>query len=215
MFNTQEFIEKYGAQDHELTLGQKVVRYYLPRSIEQFIDTTDPMKGFPLWAKVWPASIVLADFMAALPVEDGKRTLEIGAGIGIAGIAAAAFGHDVVISECDPNALEFARAIAHLNGLADLPVICIDWADPAVAGPFDRIIGSEVVFRNDDLQPLQNLFQRLLKPGGEVVLSTEVRKPAIDFFQNLSASYDMKAQTRTLRSGADETKIVFCRMKSR
>ena len=165
MFNTQEFVEKYGAQDHELKLGGKVVRYYLPRSIEQFIDTTDPMKGFPLWAKVWPASIVLADYMAALPVEDGKKTLEIGAGVGIAGIAAAVFGHDVVISECDPNALEFAGANVHLNGLADLPVICIDWGDPVAAGPFDRIIGSEVVFRNDDLQPLQNFFPEAFKAG--------------------------------------------------
>ncbi len=44
-----------------------------PKSIEEYIDSKDPLQDFPLWAKVWEASWVLADFLAGLPAEPEKR----------------------------------------------------------------------------------------------------------------------------------------------
>ncbi len=212
MFSNQAFVEKYNPEIHEFKVGGRVFQYYLPKSIDRFIDFENPMKSFPLWAKVWPSSMVLADYLVSEPVNGERKTLEIGSGIGIVGIAASAFGHDVVVSEYNADALEFAKANARINGCADTSVISLDWNSPGSAGRFDRIVGSEVVFRKEDIFPLKNLFQSVLKPGGEVLLVSEIRRPLIEFVRNTNDLFDIKAQQRTLRAETEEIKIVFCRM---
>jgi predicted nicotinamide N-methyase len=77
-----------------------------PKFIEEYIDSQDPLKGFPLWAKVWEASWVLADFLTGMPAEPEKRFLEIGCGLGLVGVVAVSFGHKVVMTEHNPEAIE-------------------------------------------------------------------------------------------------------------
>ena len=87
----------------------------MPKFIEEYIDSQDFLQNFPLWAKVWEASWVLADFLAGLPSEPERRFLEIGCGLGLVGVVAASFGHKVIMTEHNPEAIEFARANADLN----------------------------------------------------------------------------------------------------
>lgn len=212
MLSNRDFVEKYDPEIRPLKAGGRTFKFYLPRTIDRFIDSEDPLKDFPLWAKVWPSSMVLADYMVSEPAGGDRKTLEIGAGIGIVGIAAFSFGHDIVMSESNANALEFARANAQINDCAELPIISLDWRQTGPSGRFDRIVGSEVVFRDDDILPLKNLFRSLLNPGGEIILSSEIRKPLIDLLRMMDGKYEIKVQTKVLRSGTEEMKIVFCKM---
>jgi predicted nicotinamide N-methyase len=212
MFNEKAFADKYGAEKVSLTICGRNFKFFLPRNIEKFIDLENPMNDFPLWPKVWPSSMILADYVASRPVENGKKILEIGAGIGIAGVAAAAFGHDVVISECNEDALEFARANAIINGQENVPVVSIDWNNPKSIGSFEQIIGSEVVFRNEDFAPLQNFFKTFLKPGGNVILTSEIRGATIEFFRQMSGLYNLSAQQKSLSSEEEKIKVIICKM---
>lgn len=213
MFSLDVFKTKFDVESHDLTIRGRKFYYFLPRSIEPFIDINFPLKDFPLWAKVWPSSMVLADFMASQPVDPEKRILEIGAGIGISGIAASAFGHNITITEYNTDAMEFARANAFINGFPDIPVVPMNWTKPQSTGRYDMIIGSEVIFREEDFAPIQKLFQSVLKHDGEIILVSEIRKPVLGFYHKMQEFFELKVQQKVLRSENEKIKIILCRMK--
>jgi len=187
----------------------------VPKFIEEYIDADNPFQDFPLWAKAWEASWVLADFLAGLPADPGKRFIEIGCGLGLVGVVAASFGHKVVMTEHNPDAIGFARANAELNHCSDVEIVDLDWTSPSLYGRFDYIVGSEVVYRNNDFEPLKNLFERLLKPDGEVVLCEGIRRTSLDFFKEMQNLFDLKAQQKSIRSSEKTVLVILCRMKRR
>jgi len=186
-----------------------------PKSIEEYIDPENPLQDFPLWAKAWEASWVLADFLAGLPAEPEKRFLEIGCGLGLVGVVATSFGHKVVMTEHNPDALPFARANVELNHCLGVEVIDLDWNSPSLYGRFDYIVGSEVVYHEKDFEPLKNLFERLLKPEGEVILCEGIRKTSLGFFKEMQHHFDLKAQQKSIRSPEKTVLVILCRMKRR
>jgi 2-polyprenyl-3-methyl-5-hydroxy-6-metoxy-1,4-benzoquinol methylase len=186
-----------------------------PKFIEGYIDSQDPLHDFPLWAKVWEASWVLADFLAGMPVEPEKRLLEIGCGLGLVGVVAASFGHKVIMTEHNPEAIEFARANAEMNHCEEMEIIDLDWNSPPFYGRFDTIVGSEVVYHEKDFEPLRRLFQRLLKPEGEVILCEGVRRTSLDFFKEMQRHFDLKAQQKSIRSPEKTVLVIFCRMRQK
>lgn len=197
------------------TVGIRGRRFTLltPKSIEEYIDPENPLQDFPLWAKAWEASWVLADYLAGLPADPRKRFLEIGCGLGLVGVVAASFGHKVVMTEHNPDAIGFARANAEMNHCSDVEIIDLDWNSPALYGRFDWIVGSEVVYHERDFEPLRQLFERLLEPEGEVVLSEGIRRTSLDFFKEMQKHFDLKAQQKSIRSAEKTVPVILCRMK--
>ncbi len=202
-------------ETEEKTVGIKGRNFTLltPKFIEEYIDSENPLQDFPLWSKVWEASWVLADFLAGLPADPGKRILEIGCGLGLVGVVAASFGHKVVMTEHNPEALEFARANAELNGCPEVEIIDLDWNSPSLYGRFDYIVGSEIVYHQKDFDPLKNLFERLLKPDGEVILCEGVRRTSLDFFKEMQRHFDLQAHQKSIRSPEKTILVILCRMK--
>ena len=119
--------------------------FFLPESLDTFIDLQDIFHDFPLWAKLWEASLVLADYTARLHVEPDRNFLEIDCGLGLVGIVASSFGHNVTMTEYNPDALNFARANALLNNASTIDIMALDWGNPQLQGSFDTIMGSEIM----------------------------------------------------------------------
>ena len=72
----------------------------------------------PYWAFAWPGGQALARFVLDDPPRvAGRRVLDLAAGGGIAGIAAARAGAAVTAAEIDPLAAAAIRANAALNGV--------------------------------------------------------------------------------------------------
>ena len=184
-----------------------------PKFIEAYIDPENPLHDFPLWAKAWEASWVLADYLAGLPAEPGKRFIEIGCGLGLVGLTAASFGHRVIMTDHNPDAIEFARANAERNHCSDVEIIDLDWSSPSLYGQFDTVLGSEVVYHEKDFEPLRNLFERLLKPQGEVILCEGIRRTSLEFFKRMQRHFDLKAQQKSIRSPEIKVPVILCRMK--
>jgi 2-polyprenyl-3-methyl-5-hydroxy-6-metoxy-1,4-benzoquinol methylase len=116
------------------------------------------------------------------------------------------------MTEYDPHALAFASANALLNGLGELRVRPLDWNQPALNETFDLIIGSEIIYHERDFDPIRELFARLLKPGGEIILCAEIRKTNMAFLSLLQNSYVIKARKKTLRSEAKNISIMLCHL---
>jgi len=219
MFSIQAFHTQYETDTADLKIRDRRFRFFVPKSLDRFLDQRDVFHEFPLWAKIWEASIVLADHLAGMPVNPERHLLEIGCGVGVVGIVAAAFGHRVTLTEYNPHALDFVRANAHANlsahNGAGVEVLPLDWNHPNLAGRFDAIVGSEVIYRETDFQAILSLFETCLKPSGEILLAEGLRKTSLAFFQQASERYDISAQKKTLRSTNKEAPVLLARMTFR
>ncbi|MEW6670350.1 MAG: methyltransferase [Thermodesulfobacteriota bacterium] len=208
------FHNRYKTETQEVVIRGRRFSFLVPAELEMFIDPDDIFHDFPLWSKVWEASLVLADFLAGMTPQPEKRFLEIGAGIGLVGIVAAAFGHRMTITEINSQALDFIRANSLINQCATVEIAELDWNSPGLEGGFDYIVGSEVVYNEKDFDPLRNLFHRLLRPGGEMLLCSEVRKVTLDFYRQLQPLFKMSAQKKRIRSQDQEIPVILCRIES-
>ena len=88
----------------------------------------------------------------------------------------------------------------------------LDWNQPAPDENFDFIIGSEIIYHERDFDPIRGVFERLLKPGGEVILCAEIRKTNMAFLSLLQNTYAIKARKKTLRSEAKNISVMLCHL---
>jgi predicted nicotinamide N-methyase len=212
MFSLESFYQKYETEINEVVVKDRKYQILLPRYLTGFINPHDVFHEFPLWAKIWQASWVLADYLAAIPVAAKKQFLELGAGVGLVSIVAASFGHRITMSEYNHDALQFARANAHINDCPGLPVVELDWNRPQLPGRFDFIVASEVIYKKKDCRPLMKLLKAGLKPDGEVILVGEMRKSSMDFYKELTNLFNIMVQKKVLRSDDEEISIYLFRM---
>jgi predicted nicotinamide N-methyase len=81
-------------------------------------EETGEKRDIPYWATVWPAAQMLARFIGANPEKfKSRKVLDLGCGCGIAGIAAAKAGAEVIANDIDSVALEMTRRNAAANGV--------------------------------------------------------------------------------------------------
>jgi len=211
-FSLKAFYKQYQTDTTELVVNGHKFKILLPKDLLQFINTDDVMQEFPLWAKIWQASWVLAGYLAEMPAAAEKDFLEIGGGVGLVSIVAAAFSHRITMTEYNPDAIQFARANARINECPQLNIRRLDWNHPRPMGQFDYIVASEVSYRAEDIQPLLMLFKNNLKTGGEVILAGEMRKMSKDFYKALETLFDIRVFKKMLRSDSEEITIFLFRM---
>ena len=212
MFSLESFHKEYDTTTNELVINGRKFQVLLPKDLARFINSRDVFFEFPLWAKIWPASWVLAGYLAEMPVASAKKIIEIGAGTGLVSIVAASFGHNVTLTESNRDALQFARANALVNGCPQLPIRELDWNRPQLEDRVDYIVASEVTYKKDDLQPLLSLFKHCLNPDGEVLLAGEMRRVSRDIYQQLETGFNIRVQKKILRSGGEEIAIFLIRL---
>jgi predicted nicotinamide N-methyase len=77
-----------------------------------------------VWAEVWPSAVAMADELLACPaLVAGASVCELGAGLGLGGLAAAQSGAArVCVTDREPRALWCALAAAAANGMPAAPL---------------------------------------------------------------------------------------------
>lgn len=162
----------------------------------------------PYWTKLWPAALVLAGLAAQLPAA-AEPVLELGAGLGVPGLIAAAKGRRVTLTDLDPDALEFARATAELNGLGErVDVLPLDWTvAPTGLGPFRTILGAEILYQPALYPGLVEILAGLLAPGGTAFISHEERPFVIGFFDLARTRFVVRRTERHLRGEDGDTTV--------
>ncbi len=212
MFSIEEFHKTYETETTDIVVNDKKFSLLLPKYLYRFLNPHDVFHDFPLWAKIWRASLVLSTYLADMPVDADKRLLEIGGGVGLVSIVAATFGHRITLSEYNPDALNFARANAHCNNCPDLPIIHLDWLRPQLKTQFDRIVASEVTYKKAYLDVLMQLFRSHLKPDGEIILASEIRKSGQNLFKFFHTDFDIIVVKKTLRTKTTTHPIILMKM---
>jgi predicted nicotinamide N-methyase len=111
----------------------------------------------PYWAELWPAARALA---TALPdLLAGVRVVELGCGLGVPSLVAAARGSVVTATDWAPDAVALLTANAAANGL-DLRAEVRDWRDPWPER-FDLALAADVLYEERNVRPLLERLNEL------------------------------------------------------
>ncbi len=189
---------RYPIRLHRLDIGPHQLEIFAPADPDSLLD--DPMvearykkdNYLPYWPVIWPSSLMLAEHILCSPDSPAAtaskqtivqpRALELGCGLGIAGIAAALCGWPVTFTDYDPEAIDFAAFNAGCNKIPSHLVETrhMDWRQP-MDGKFDWIIASDVLYERRLHGILLDAIDQLLTPNGVVWISDPQRNSAADF----------------------------------
>lgn len=122
-----------------------------PSSPEALIDEQafERDEFLPYWAELWPAATALAE---ALPDVGGLRVVELGCGLGVTSLVAAAKGAEVTATDWAADAVELLRRNAERNGIA-LHAEVRDWREPW-GERFDLALAADVLYERRNVEPL-------------------------------------------------------------
>ena len=171
----------------------------------QAVQTEDDLQHFPYGLMLWASAVGLAEYMAAQQARFiGKPVLEIGAGVGLAGLVAAHLGAIVTQTDYLNNALDFCRYNAAANNIEAVEVRQGDWRDwPADLPLFPLVIGSDVLYERALHPILLDLLPRLLLPNGTLLISDPLRPQALDFMERLEADGSWSVQVEAWQTQFD------------
>jgi predicted nicotinamide N-methyase len=169
-----------------------------PRDSEELLDDSafDHEEFLPYWAELWPSGVALARALSGRSLR-GARTLELGCGLGVPSVAAAAAGARVLATDWSEDALEFAAGNARRNDLEIETAPC-DWAHPdeiVERGPWDLVLAADVLYERRNLPLLLDLLPRLVDEKGEVLLADPGRPPAADFLEAIDRDWTRRSTT--------------------
>ncbi|MBI3766980.1 MAG: class I SAM-dependent methyltransferase [Deltaproteobacteria bacterium] len=170
-------IAGYPATLAEVRSSTSAIRVYVVADLERLVDRAALLRGDaepPYWAYLWTGSRCLAEYVARWVDLRGQRVLDIGCGLGLAGLVAAQRGGDVVFVDGALPALSFVRASLHLNGLAAVTV-CADYRRLAADARFDCILAAEVAYEPETYDHLAATLARHLAPGGTAFIADGFR----------------------------------------
>jgi len=170
-----------GAQlvEDALTFGQTELSLLRPAEPDALLDEIAFAEDefLPYWAELWPAAVALA---SALPNDlAGTRVVELGCGLGVPSLVAAARGAEVVATDWAADAVELLRRNAARNRIA-LRVERRDWREPWGAH-FDLALAADVLYEARNVAPLAAVLP-LLAP--EALLGLAGRPYELEFLRD-------------------------------
>jgi predicted nicotinamide N-methyase len=133
----------------------------------------------PYWSVLWRSGKALA---RELDREDlrGLRVVELGCGLAVPSIAAARGGAEVIATDGDIDALGLVERNAAANDV-QVDTAAVDWADPdelVERGPFDLVLGTDILYERPSVALLLKLLPRL----APVAWIADPGRPAADAF---------------------------------
>ena len=164
--------------------------------------------GWPLFGQVWPSARVLALAMHSHAIE-GKRILEIGAGLALASLVIHRRAGDVTVTDWHPLTETFLQENLLANGLGPLPYKPGNWAldDASGAsglGRFDLIIGSDVLYERQQPAQLARFIDQHATLHAEVIIVDPDRSNRSAFCREMAAlgyRLTMRTADKTLEGG--------------
>ena len=158
----------------------------------------------PYWAYLWPGAYFLAEAVAREPERPGVVAIEIGCGLGLAGLLALRRGWHVTFTDYDEAALDFVRRSATANGIdpslyATGP---LDWREPPDTR-YPLILGSDVLYECRLVPLVANLLARMLADDGYALIAGPLRA-ATDGFARALDAIGLKCEAESVATYSEE-----------
>ena len=170
----------------------------LPASPDAFLEDAEVHAAFdrdeymPYWAYVWPASLKMVATILRTDWPRDAEVLELGAGIGLPGMAGLARGLNVTFSDYESKAVDICLFNARRAGHTNVGGLVLDWRQPPDK-QFPLIWGCELLYEDRNHEPLLSLTQRMLAPGGTAWF-VDGGRPKAGRFLSLVAQYGFSSR---------------------
>ncbi|MFW5488251.1 MAG: methyltransferase [Desulfovibrio sp.] len=196
----------------------------MPSYLDSLLHDLPPGAEFelPLWAKMWPPAFMLSFFLQRIPSQNQAgepyTMLELGGGVGICGLFAAAAGFKVTITDIVPDALLFTRINILHNGLEDRATVCkADFLADRLGKKFDYIVASDIIYGQPNLRPLVKFLLAHLasRPEAEVILAKGFRRNASRFLGAAEKEFLISEKTIGIKSEDERHLTQIYRMRKR
>ncbi len=179
----RELPDRYTVVCHELVLAGRTLRLWRVADPDALADAVDvdafeEDERFPYWAELWPSSVALARFVLERDLGAGLGAIELGCGLGLAGVAAARAGARVLFTDHDPEALAFARANHALNTGRPGRTRALDWRAPPGGLSAPLVLAADVLYERRFLEPFLATLARVVAPGGTAYVAEPGRRIA-------------------------------------
>ena len=175
-----------------LVVGDVELDLLRPESAEALIDEDAfaDDEFLPYWAELWPAARALA---SALPEVTGLRVVELGCGLGVPSLVAAARGAEVTATDWAADAIELLRTNAARNGL-ELRAEVRDWREPWDAR-FDLALAADVLYERRNVAPL---LERLRELAPRALVGLAGRAYEAEFLRNAGVAVEIAPRVVSL-----------------
>lgn len=195
-------LQRYATVDVALDIQGQTVHMTKIADFEALLTDISPVtfaedERLPYWAELWPSAIAMASYIVQHLSLAGRPVLELGCGLGLAGVVAARHGAHVLCTDYEAAALTFARHNARRNACPHMHFRLVDWRRPALRRRYAYILASDVIYEARNFGPLVALLQRYLARDGVAVFSEPGRVNAVPFFALLRQrgfTYDRDVQ---------------------
>jgi predicted nicotinamide N-methyase len=153
--------------------------------LDDLIANGGEERHIPYWADLWPGASGIVARIHRLPeLVAGRVVLDLGCGLGFAGIAAAKLGaKKVYLGDHMPEAVERAVENARLNDVGDL---CegrqFDWRVNHPPVGTEVILAADVLYDLNEHPFLAELFAERVGPEVDILVGDPGRKPTPKFF---------------------------------
>jgi predicted nicotinamide N-methyase len=181
----EELASEYDLQENAYHFGEVPFHYLSVLDSYALLDRISPEEflkdeQMPYWAEIWPAAVTLSHvIMEQLDVE-GRSVIELGAGVGMASVAAARKGARVLATDYSTEALRFVVYNALRNGVS-LDTGRLDWRMVRTEEKYDFVIAADVLYERVNLLPIVTAIETLLKEGGAAYIADPRRRLAEQF----------------------------------
>ena len=170
-----------GWETRTIEIADRVFQLTVPAAPDAFLDEPQVLAAhardgyMPYWAYLWPAAADLAAEILRGDRRPSGSLLEIGAGIGLPGLAALAAGDSVTFSDHEPMAVTLALHNARQNGFGSAKGLVLDFRRPQ-ADRFPIIAACDIVYERRNHEPILNLLNAMLDDGGVFLLADPGRQ---------------------------------------
>jgi predicted nicotinamide N-methyase len=171
-------IAGYPTRRVALDVGTLHLQLYVVDGLEDYVDADALLRDAdapepPYWAHLWPGARCLARLMTQAECS-GRRVVEVGCGLGLAGIAAAMRGATVTLLDSAHDALRFVQASAALNSCR-VGTLRTDIRHAGVRGPFHYCLAADVTYDPLLQVALADFLAAHLASGGRAWCAESVR----------------------------------------
>jgi methyltransferase-like protein 23 len=185
-----------------VTIGAHIWQITCVVDQDALLDGVNVVEHVPYGFLLWESAVALAQHLVERGDQlCGKQVLELGAGVGLAGLVAQQMGATVWQTDHRADLLLLAEHNAHQNDLIPPQHFLADWRTWNHPTHYDLILGADILYERAMHQHLAPIFRQNLAPGGQLWLTDPSRPQALELIAQLETEgwqIDMTLQTITL-----------------
>jgi methyltransferase-like protein 23 len=194
--------DRFPLETVDITIGQQLWHITCVTDQDALLDGVDEVEHVPYGFLLWESAIALAQVLVQRGDQlQGKRVLELGAGVGLSGLVAQALGASVWQTDHRADLLVLAEQNARQNQVALPQQFLADWRTWDHVEQYDLILGADILYERAMHRYLAPIFRQNLAPDGQLLLADPSRPQALELIAQLETEgwrIDIVMQTITL-----------------